>query len=126
MYDQDEICQCLVVVRALILPALIEQLVKFVPPLKLEYCLKFQFNNLEVLGDDVSLGGPAELIYPFCCNASKLLTVLSGFEIVLSLFQSASTPMLRTLMTHALFNIILGARQSDIGARGEERAEHES
>jgi hypothetical protein len=90
MYDQDEVCQCRVVIRALILPALIEKFVKFVPSLELEYGFKLQFDNLEVLGHDVSLGGPTEFVHPFRCGASELLTVLARLQIVLSLYQSVT------------------------------------
>ena len=48
MYDEDEIRQRLVMIWALVLPALVEKLVEFIPFLKLEYSFEFQFDNLEV------------------------------------------------------------------------------
>lgn len=92
VYDQDKIRQRLVTIWALILPALIKEFIKFVPFLKLEHCLKFQFDDLKVLRNDITLSGPTKLVYSVCCSVSELLTVRSGLEIILSLLQSVSQP----------------------------------
>jgi hypothetical protein len=47
--DKNEIGQRLVMVRTLILPTLIEQVVKLVPLLQLENCFELEFDDLEVL-----------------------------------------------------------------------------
>jgi hypothetical protein len=49
MNDQDEVCQCLVVVRTLILPTLFEKIIKLIPLLKLKDCFKLELDNLKVL-----------------------------------------------------------------------------
>jgi hypothetical protein len=67
---------------------LIEEFVQFVPSLELEYGLKLQFDNLKVLGNDISLGRSIELVHSFRCSESKSLAAFAGFQIVLSLFQS--------------------------------------
>jgi hypothetical protein len=76
------------VVWTLVLPALIEEFVQFVPSLEFEYGLKLQFDDLKVLGNDVSLGRSTELVYSFRCSTPKPLAAFAGFQIVLSLFQS--------------------------------------
>ena len=126
MYDQDKVRQRLVVIRVLILPALIEELIQFVPSLELEHRLQFQFDHLEVLRNDVSLGRSAELVYSLGYSVSELPTVLSGFDIVLSLFRSVYAAMPTMHPAHTLFNAIFGTRQGDIGACGEKVADHES
>lgn len=85
MYDQDKIRQRFVMVRTLVLPALVEKLVKFIPLLKLKCSFEFQFNNLEVFGNNVGLRSSTKFVYTFRCSASKLLTVLACFKIVVDL-----------------------------------------
>jgi hypothetical protein len=81
--DKNEIGQRLVMVRTLILPTLIEQVVKLVPLLQLENCFELEFDDLEVLRYDVCLRGATKLVNTFGGGSSKLLTVFPGLKIVL-------------------------------------------
>jgi hypothetical protein len=45
MDDQNKVGQRLVMVRTLVLPALVEELIQFIPLLKLEYRLELQLAN---------------------------------------------------------------------------------
>jgi hypothetical protein len=56
MDDEHKICKRFVVVWACVLPALIEEIVEFVPFCKLQRCLQLELDDLEVLRDDVGLG----------------------------------------------------------------------
>lgn len=85
VYDENEIGQRLVVIRALVLPALLKKIVELVPLFKLEYCFKLQFDDLKVLRDDVCLSRTTELVDALCGNSSELLTMLASLEIVLQL-----------------------------------------
>jgi hypothetical protein len=78
------------VIWALILPALIEEVVKLIPSLKLEYCFELELNDLKVLRYDIRLSGAAKLIDTFGGSSSKLLTMLTGLQVVLQLYTLAS------------------------------------
>jgi hypothetical protein len=43
-------------VRTLVLPALVEKVVEFIPSLQLEHCFKLELDDLEVLRYDIRLG----------------------------------------------------------------------
>lgn len=63
MDDQNQVSQRFVVIWALVFPALIKKLIKFVPFLKLEYSFKLQFNNLKMFRSDIGLSGFGEFVY---------------------------------------------------------------
>jgi hypothetical protein len=88
MNDQNEVRQCLVVVRTLILPTLFEENIKFIPLLKLKNCFKLEFNDLKVLRDNVSLSGAIELFNALYCSSPKVLAMLASFEVILQLYVS--------------------------------------
>jgi hypothetical protein len=49
MDNEDKIGQCFVVIRALVLPTLIEQIIELFPLLKLQHSFKFKLDYLKVL-----------------------------------------------------------------------------
>jgi hypothetical protein len=83
LYDENEIGQCLVVIWALVLPALFEEIVELIPLFELQYCFKLQFDYLKVLRDDVCLSRTTELVDALCGSSSELLAMLASLEIVL-------------------------------------------
>jgi hypothetical protein len=85
MNDQNEVRQCLVVVRTLVLPTLFEEIIKFIPLLKLKDCFKLELDDLKMLRDDVSLSGAIELFNALCCSSPKVLAMLASLEVILQL-----------------------------------------
>jgi hypothetical protein len=85
MNDQNEVRQCLVVVRTLVLPTLFEETIKFIPLLKLKDCFKLELDDLKMLRDDVSLSGTIELFNALCCSSPKVLAMLASLEVILQL-----------------------------------------
>jgi hypothetical protein len=71
------------VIRAFVLPALIEKIVELIPLLKLENSFQFKLDDLEVLCDDVCLCGAAKFVDTFCSSTAELLTVLPSFQVIL-------------------------------------------
>lgn len=63
--DENKISERFVSIWTLVLPTLLEKIVELVPLFQLEHGFKFEFDDLKVLGDDVSLGGALELIDAF-------------------------------------------------------------
>lgn len=53
--DKHKIRQSLVMIRTLVFPALIKEVVELLPFFQLKYSLEFQLDDLEMLGDDVGL-----------------------------------------------------------------------
>jgi hypothetical protein len=47
VYDENEIGQCLIAIRTLALPTLLEQFVKLIPSLELEYSFKLKLDGLK-------------------------------------------------------------------------------
>jgi hypothetical protein len=88
MNDQNEVRQCLIVVRILILPTLFEEIVQFIPLLKLKNCFKLELDDLKMLRDDVSLSGAIELFNALCCSSPKVLAMLASLEVILQLYAS--------------------------------------
>lgn len=98
--DEHEISQCFVSIGALVLPALLEEIVQLVPLLELEDGFEFELDDLEVLGDDVGLGRSLELVDAFRCGSAEVLAMLASFQVVLQLLGSVENEVISGVLTH--------------------------
>jgi hypothetical protein len=93
-------------VRTLVLPALVEKVVEFIPSLQLEHCFKLELDDLEVLRYDIRLGWATELVDTFGCSSPELLAVFSSLEIVLQLYSLVANHYDDVTLTYAAFDVI--------------------
>ena len=78
MDNQNEICQRLVLVWILELPALVEEIFHLVPLLELQRGFQLEFHDLEMLRNGVVSGGFSELVDTVSYDPAEVLAVLSS------------------------------------------------
>lgn len=85
MDNQYEVRQGLVMVRALVLPTLVKEIIQFIPLLEFKYSFQLELDNLEVFRDNISLRRSSELVNAFCRGTPKFLAVSTNFGVILKL-----------------------------------------
>lgn len=66
--------------------AFVKELIQIAPLSALQSCLQLHFHDLEVLADDISLGGLSQSVHTLSSCEAKCSAVLLNIEIVFQLW----------------------------------------